>query len=221
MSKALAALVAALLATGAHADNDDAQLWTQAGISGSLTGPLELHADGALRWFDNGSHLGHVQVRGMLGWRLAGGGLLGAGYTYVRSSPVPGLETHEHRPFQQLNYGIASLGAARLVGRTRLEQRFFDERAGMALRLRQQLRLNIPLKGPEGLRGVIHVEPYFLLHDPAPRAPTGLNQVRTFAGLNIPVAGALSMEVGYMNQHIVAGTDRTNHALSIGFSSSF
>lgn len=220
--RAISAFVCALLAGTAHArDTDDAQIWLSAGTSGSLAGPLELHADGALRWYDSGAHLGHLQVRGMLAWRFSRSLMLGAGYTYVRNTAVGGRSTHEHRPFQQLNFPIASLGAAQLVGRTRLEQRFFEERSGLTWRLRQQVRLNIPLEGPDGLRAIIHVEPYFVLNRIGPNLPTGLNQVRSFAGLGIPLGGYTTLEAGYMNQAFAIADRRVNHALSLGLSRGF
>lgn len=216
---ALLMLLAAL--TAAPACAEDAQIWASASTSGSLRGPLELHVDVNARWFDNGAHLGHFQLRGLLGWRFKPELLAGAGYSYVRSETLAGLVAHEHRIFQQLNFPIASIGKARLVGRTRFEQRMFEEQAGMALRLRQQVRLNIPLEGPQGLRAILHTEPYFLLNQPTPIAPTGFNQIRTFAGLGIPLLGRTALEAGYMNQTFVSGATRTNHAVSLGLGTSF
>lgn len=219
---ALPALAAALLAGAAHAgDNDDAQLWISASTSGSLKGPLELHADINARYFDNASHQGHVQLRGLLGWRFSRDVMLGAGYSYVRTESLSGRVAHEHRIFQQLNFPIATIGDARLVGRTRLEQRMFEGQEGTALRLRQQIRLNIPLEGPKGLRAIVYTEPFFLLNRPVSGAPTGLNQVRSFAGLGIPLTKGVSLEAGYLNQAIAVGAKPVNHALSLGLNTSF
>jgi hypothetical protein len=219
---ALPVLAAALLSGAAHADdNDDAQVWMSLSTSGSLKGPLELHADVNTRHFDNATHLGHVQLRGLLGWRVSRDVLVGAGYSYVRTESLSGRVAHEHRVFQQLNFPIAKIGDARLVGRTRFEQRMFEEQDGVLLRLRQQIRLNIPLEGPKGLRAILYTEPFFLLNKPVPNVPTGLNQVRSFAGLGIPLASKVSLEAGYLNQAAATGDRRVNHALSLGLSTSF
>lgn len=216
----LAGASAALAPAGAAAS--DAQLWAAVSTSMPLAGPLELHADMNARWFDNASNYGHFQVRGMLGWRVRPQLLLGGGYSYVRSELPSGRTVHEHRLFQQLNMQFAELGRARLTGRTRFEQRSIREADGVALRLRQQVALSIPLEGPPGLRAILNTEPFFLLNAPdGTSPPTGLNQVRSFAGLGIPIAKGVALEAGYMNQFILAGDDRANHILNIGLTTRF
>jgi hypothetical protein len=213
-------MAAALAGTGVQAS--DAQVWAAVSGSGSLSGPLELHADMNNRWYDNGASHAHFQLRGMLAWRFPSQALLGGGYSYVRTETQAGRVVHEHRLFQQLNLPIASIGKARLTGRTRLEQRRFEELDGVAIRLRQQVSLAIPLDGPSGLRAILSTEPFFLLNAPdGTTAPTGLNQVRSFAGLGIPIMQGVALEAGYMNQFILAGDDRANHVLTIGLSTRF
>jgi hypothetical protein len=220
---ALSVLAAALLSGAAHADdNDDAQVWLAMSTNTSIKGPLELHADINTRHSDNARHLGHVQLRGLLGWRFSRELMLGAGYSYVRTEALDGRVAHEHRIFQQLNFPIAGLGNARLVGRTRFEQRLFEERDGVALRLRQQIRLNIPVDGaPKGTRVILYTEPFFLLNEPVPGASAGLNQVRSFAGLGTPLIKGVTLEVGYLNQAITMGPKPLNHALSVSLGTSF
>jgi hypothetical protein len=216
----LAAALAVALPASAD-DIDDAQVWLAINAAGSIKGKLEGQFDVNTRHFDNATHLGHVQVRGLLGWRFSKDVLLGAGYSYVYNESQSGRVVEEHRIFQQANFPIARIGKAQLVGRTRLEQRTFSNIDGVALRLRQQVRLNVPLEGPKGLRAIIYTEPFFLLNRPTGSAPTGLNQIRSFAGLGIPVTGNSSLEAGYMNQAIFPGQDRFNHVLNMGFSIRF
>ena len=47
------------------------------------------------------------------------------------------------------------------------------------------------------------------------------HEFRTFAGLGIPLNSRLTLETGYMNQSVVAGADRMNHALSIAVNAKF
>lgn len=220
---ALPVLAAALLSGAAYADDsDDAQLWLAMSTSGSLKGPLELHADINTRYLDNATHLGHVQLRGLLGWRFSRDVMLGAGYSYVRTEALSGQVAHEHRIFQQLNFPIAKIGDARLVGRARFEQRMFEGRDRVALRLRPQIRLNIPIEGaPKGTRAILYTEPFFLLNEPVAGASAGLNQVRSFAGLGTPLVKGVTLEAGYLNQAITMGPKPINHALSLSLSTSF
>ncbi len=211
-----ALLLAAPSARAEDGDFDDAQIWTSYSASGQIKGDLAGAFDVAVRFTDTASRLGHLQVRGLLGWRINPGFIVGAGYSYVRTESAIGRVAHEHRMFQQASYPLFRLDGVALTGRTRLEQRSFEEISGTAWRLRQQVRATVPLRGPSGLRAVFHTEAYVLLNAPIADAPAGFNQIRTFAGLGFPLFGNTAMEAGYLNQTLFPGADRHNHVLSIG-----
>ena len=220
-------LVVALLAgaPAARANSDDAQAWLSLSATKKLSDSFDLVMDVNSRHFDNATHLGHIQARGMIGWKPDGGksgGLLGLGYSYVWTKSLDGETVHENRIFQQASYPLLEFGKAELVGRTRLEERWYSNVDGMFVRLRQQVRLNVPLQGPEGLRAIVHTEALILLSTPQKDDDgEGFNQFRSFAGLGIPLTDSLALEAGYLNQTIVKGTHRTNHALSLGVSAKF
>jgi hypothetical protein len=216
------ALAALLLAPAAQAeDNDDAQVWTSLSASGQIKGNLAGAFDVNARFTDVASMVGHFQVRGSLGWRIRPGFIVGAGYTYVRSESTSGRVAHEHRIFQQASYPLFKVDDVTFTGRTRLEQRTFEEVDGTAWRLRQQVRATVPLTGPKGLRAVFHTEAFFLLNEPVGGTEAGLNQIRTFAGLGIPLFGKTGLEAGYLNQAVFPGEDRYIHVLSLGVSTAF
>ena len=209
----LAAPLIALLLVPASAraeDRDDLQVWT------SLTASV----DGNIRYYDSAAHLGQVQVRGLLGWDVAKDVNIGAGYSYVRATPRTGKDVHENRIFQQLSFPIGKIGDAKFTARTRLEERFFSNIDGMRLRLRQQVKMSVPLTGPEGLKAIVHTEAMFLLNKQGSTA-AGFNQLRTFAGLSIPLKGKTAVEAGYLNQAIFPGDNRYNHVLSLGLTTTF
>lgn len=216
-----AALCALLAAAAPALADDDAQVWLSLTATKRLSDSFDAVVDMNSRYFDNAAHYGHFQVRGMIGWKPDDNGLLGVGYSYVWNRSLTGSVVREHRMFQQANYDILTIGKAELVGRTRLEQRWFSNLDGATWRLRQQIRLNVPLQGPKGLKAIVHTEGFVLLSTPAGGADEGVNQIRTFAGLGIPMGRHLSLEAGYLNQSVVAGTDRMNHALSLGLGAKF
>lgn len=200
----------------------DTQLWLGLTNRTSLGGALELHADTNARWIDGMRHVGHIQLRAMLGRRLRSGLLMGAGYSYVRADQLSGETLLEHRPFQQLNLPLAEIGRAKITARTRLEQRVFNRFPGVTLRLRQQLSLSVPVHQRSGLEAIVETEPFFVLNRPnGSDTPTGFNQVRTFAGFNLPLNTAMAVEVGYLNQQIVPDGGRTNHNLSLTLATRF
>lgn len=214
-------ILALLLPASARAEDlDDAQVWVNAAASGKLSESLTAGFDASARFYDNASHLAHVHVRGVLGWTVAKDVQIGAGYAYARGMPRTGDDVQENRIFQQLNFPIATIGKVQFSGRTRLEERFLSNVDGMRLRLRQQVKMTVPLKGPEGLSALVHSEVMLLLNQQGSMA-AGLNQMRTFAGLSIPLRGKTALEAGYMNQAIFAGEDRFNHILSLGVTTRF
>lgn len=219
--RAGAAVLAALLAAPPAAGADDAQAWLALAATTKLSDRVDLVLDTNTRLYDNASHYGHFQVRGLIGWKPSDTGMLGVGYSYVWSRDVGAEPVREHRIFQQANYRFLKLGKAELVGRTRLEQRFFSDESGVSVRVRQQVRLNVPLKGPDGLKGIVYTEGLAMLSTPAEDRGEGINQFRSFAGLGIPLTDTLSMEAGYLNQSIVKGADRMNHILSLGLGAKF
>ena len=201
---------------------DDTQLWLAFTTRTSLAGPLELHADTNARWIDGMRHVGHIQFRAMLGWRLPSKTLVSGGYSYVRADQLSGGTVFEHRPFQQLNVPLGKIGKAQLSTRTRFEQRLFSNFSGVTLRLRQQVSLAIPIDHASGLEVIVETEPFFVLNAPSGTdVPTGFHQIRTFAGINLPISPQIAIEAGYLNQHILPDGGRTNHNLSLTLATRF
>jgi hypothetical protein len=145
--------------------------------------------------------------------------VLSQGYVYTRTSPSPGVITHEHRPFQQAFFRIAGNGkGTTLIGRTRLEERILEGSGEVALRARQWVRMNQPLG--RGFVGIATAEVFVHLNsaDWGPRA--GFDQFRAFGGIGVPLARGLWIEAGYMNQYVARRQrpDRMNHNISLTLS---
>lgn len=203
----------------ALAAQEDTQLWLAAQASIDLGGPLVLAADVQHRYTDDVSRAGQDVIRASLGYKLDGATTLAQGYAYARTDPLTGATTHEHRPFQQLNFRIAGDGKGpTLTGRLRLEERFVEGRGDMGLRLRQQVRGTVPLG--RDVFAIAATEVMANLNSTDWGQHGGLDQLRLFAGVGFPVARGVTLEGGYMNQYIVRfrRTDRMNHNISLTLS---
>ncbi len=218
----LAGFVCLLGLTGpARAVDDDFQTWQQIIASTKLrdgvSGVLEVQP----RLTDESSRLGQLLIRPSLALTLFDQTVLSLGYAYVRTSPEEGEITHEHRPWQQLAFPIASQdGVFSLTGRTRFEQRFRDDGDDVGLRLRQQIRLTVPLA--QGWQGVAWSEGFFNFNDTDWGARSGLDRWRNFAGVRIPLQDNVSLEPGYLNQFVNRrNTDLVDHVLSATLNVSF
>jgi hypothetical protein len=217
-------LAAVLIACApvAHADDDDFQTWQQVIASTKLnegvTGVLEVQP----RFTDDSSRLGQLLIRPSLGLTLFDQTVLSLGYAYVRTSPENGANTYENRPWQQLAFPIAAVkNTFALSNRTRFEQRFRDDGDDVGLRLRQQIRLTVPL-GSAGWQAVGWSEVFFNLNDTDWGARSGLDRWRNFVGVSIPVREGVAFEPGYLNQFVNRSAgDQIDHVLSATLNVSF
>lgn len=205
-----------LLCASPAAAQDDGQAWGAVLVQGPIKGDLLFWAEGQTRITDNASRLGQIIVRPAIGVRLARNTIAHLGYAFVRTDPVNGASTNEHRLWEQLIFPIARNQRGLYVwGRTRVEQRFVEGRRDTGWRLRQFVRAQLPLARGGKVSGVAFSELFYAVNTTDFGAREGFDQWRNFVGLSIPVGKRVSVEPGYLNQTIFRpGQDRTNHVLS-------
>ena len=213
---AAAALATALLAPPARAE-DDPQAWAAVIATGTVRGDLFLWLEGQARAIDDVGGGSQIVLRPGIGARIGRDAHAIAGYAFVRTDPEGGRVTCEHRPWQQVQFVPlrGPGGTPLLISRTRLEQRMVEGRDGTAWRLRQFVRLQLPLKPAPGLQLVAFTEGFFNLNATRWGVRDGVDQWRNFVGLGFPVLPNARLEPGYLNQRIRRpGEDRVNHVLS-------
>lgn len=195
---------------------DDGQAWAQALAQGSIKGDLIFWAEGQTR-FTDATRGTQIIIRPAIGLRLARDTTAHLGYAFVRTDPANGAATKEHRIWEQLSFPIVRNGRGLYVwGRSRIEQRMIEGRRDTGWRLRQFVRAQMPLRRGGKLSGVIFAEGFYAVNSTDWGARAGMDQIRTFVGLSIPVGKKVNLEPGYLNQTIFRrGPDRTNHAASI------
>jgi hypothetical protein len=204
------------------ATDDDFQAWQQLNatkkIEDGITATLEVQP----RFTEDASRLGQLLIRPYVGFTLFDQTVLSLGYAYVRTSPSNGPVTHEHRPWQQLAFPILSRpGLFTLSSRSRFEQRYREDGDEIGLRLRQQLRLMLPIAGTDW-QAVAWSEAFFHLNDTDWGAEAGLDRWRNFAGVSIPVGEGVTLEPGYMNQFVNQTTiDQVDHIVSVTLNMNF
>lgn len=212
-----AGLAALVIVSPASAADDDAQVWTSVttttALSKTIDATLELHS----RFTDDVSRAGQVLIRPSVTLKLPRGWSVAAGYVYARTRFAGTPANDEHRTWQQIAYAFSRNETTGLMigGRTRIEQRFRPDAAGTGWRLRQQLRAQVPLAGSDTIRAVVWNETFVGLNTTAWDRHHGVDQVRTFVGVSLPVAERITLEPGYLNQTIFRiGPDRVNHILA-------
>lgn len=207
----------ALLASGAPAAAADVQNWDGLVVQGPVTGRLLLWGEVQGRLVDDVSRVGQVLARTGLGLRLGRNVDVYAGYAWQHYDGAPANARDEHRIWQQISAPLwQGAGGVQLSTRWRLEQRMFEGARDTGWRLRGQLRLALPLRGPGSFGPLLWSETFYEFNSTDWGAREGLNQQRSFAGALVPVTGNLALEAGYMHQYVKrpAG-DRGNHVASL------
>ena len=193
---------------------EDVQAWPGLLVSGApRPGGVAVWGEAQLRFDDDVSRLLNKNLRVGIGREWEGGRSLYGGYAWFQTDQLGRSTTHEHRTWQQAGFPLLRRGPLRVTARLRLEQRFREEAADVAWRLRSQVRLVRRLGGEDAPGLVLQSELFTEFADTrwGVRA-RAYDQVRTFAGVNLPLSKKLSLDTGYQNQSY-AGDERSgpNH----------
>jgi len=221
MTRSLLFLVLALYiiagSARVHAVEDNPGAWAVISASGSFQPERsESHwrywFDAQHRAFDVGSGISQSLVRPAIGLDLGPTVSVWAGYAYFNSRRSSGERVDEHRPWQQLSWTAHKSAHGSLGLRLRLEQRFVETGDDTGWVLRTQLRYAHRLDEAGRWQAVAFIEPFVALNNTDWGPERGVAQNRIFVGGAYRITSTLSMEFGYMNQHLrLAGEDLVNH----------
>lgn len=208
-----------LLCTPAVArTGQDEQLWVNLTAMGPVRGDIVYFAEIQPRIGDGVSRLDQALLRGAVGVKLSDRVTLYQGYAHV-AVPIAGArDVNEERSFQQLNWSIGKPWGGDLSSRTRLEQRWRSDGEDMGWRLREMLRFETPLRdGSDAVNALVYAEGFMALNNTDWGAKAGFDQLRSFAGIEVGLPGASTLELGYLNQAINqrGGNARVNHVASV------
>ncbi|TVV72302.1 DUF2490 domain-containing protein [Sphingomonas solaris] len=195
----------------------DTQAWGSVVATGTVRGDLFLWLEAQGRGTDDIGGGSQIILRPAIGARIGRDAHAVVGYAYVRTDPETGATTHEHRPWQQIQFVPfrRANGDPLVVSRTRLEQRMLEGRHGTSWRLRQMVRAQLPLARGGAIKAVAFTEGFLNLNDTRWGVRDGVDQWRTFIGVGLPVAPRLRVEPGYLNQRVFRpGEDRVNHVVN-------
>jgi len=213
---AAAALAAAQPASARTAQ--DEQLWINATVMGGVDGGLVYFAEMQPRFGQGVTELSQLLLRPAIGWKLSDRVSVYQGYARVRTAVAIGPDTTEDRSFQQISWSIGKVAGGALSSRTRIEQRWLSTGDDMGWRLREMIRYSHSLTDAKrGVAALGWVEGFFALNDTDWGARSGFDRVRTFAGLEVPLSGRSTVELGYLNQTVNGrrGATAMDHVASI------
>lgn len=220
-SRRLGQLIAALaIATPAMA-TQDSQLWTGGNVTARLSDHWRISEEITARFSDNRNGLYEIESNTLLGYSIAKGVTLWAGYTHDPNYSGGSFTVMEQRAREQITFdNFATLGPGRISGRLRVEQRWRQGLDGTGWRVRPYLKYAVPLNKRGRVAFVVTTEPFLDLNTTTFQRADGLDRVRTFVGISAPLAKNLAADLGYLNQHTFVrnGPDNDDHVASLSLS---
>lgn len=207
-------IIAPLQAAPVLSDDDDFEAWQQVIVSTQVRPGLSAHMEVQTRFDDDASNFNQLLLRPSIGFRVWKDVELTFGYAYVLTEPTSGPDTYENRIWEQIAFPILERpGDFTLSNRTRLEQRFRDDETSW--RLREQLRLTIPIGRPD-VEFVGWSEVFINLNDTNWAGEAGIDRWRNFAGIGFALGPYLRIEPGYINQLVNRPSgDTVDHILNV------
>lgn len=183
----------------AYAGTSDFQIWTPVYLTVNFTDKIQGWYEAQPRFGDDASQLNQLLLRTALGYKFADHWSLWQGYAWTPNIE-PKYKT-ENRLYQQLLYS-QKFPAINIMSRTRLEERWIKDVPGTAVRFRTLLRGQVPLADQGRWAFVVQDEIFFNLNSPTNGPDGGMDQNRTFVGINRSVNEHLNVDVGYQLQTI-------------------
>jgi hypothetical protein len=214
---ALALLGGAAVGAPAYAAKSDSQIWTNGQATVKLSDKWRLQEEMTARFSDKRNGLYEVESNTLLGYRLNKVVTIWAGYTHNPQYSSGDFTVMEHRAREQVTFdGFAKIGAGKLNGRLRLEERWRHNVDGTGWRFRPYLKYSLPIAGKTALN--LSTEPFFNLNTTPFQKQSGLDRVRNLVTVSTPLTKALSGELGYMNQHgfVRGGPDTSDNIAYFG-----
>ncbi len=198
--------------------SQDEQFWLNLTAMGSVKDEFVYFAEIQPRIGEGVSRVDQALFRGAIGWKFSPAVTLYQGFAHVVVPIEGGRDVNEERSFQQLSWTLGKPWGGELSSRTRLEQRWRSDGDQMGWRLREMIRYEKPLRpGSDAINALVYAEGFAALNDTDWGARAGFDQLRSFAGAEIGLAGASTLEVGYLNQIVNqrGGNTRINHVASV------
>ena len=208
-----------MIATPANAKTQDTQVWATVGLTLPISGALSGGVEYSLRTGDNNARLSTTFIRSSLSYKISKAVSTKFGYAWIAVHPDGGAAVRESRLYEEMNWTLGHTVSGTWGLRTQIEQRFLEGRRHIRWRLRERLKLAVPLR-PSGPGLVFTSEYIFALNSTDYGAQAGFDQTRNFVGISIPLSGHATVDAGYMNRYVFrrGAADRDDHIFPITLS---
>jgi hypothetical protein len=208
------------LSTPASAKSDQ-QVWTTANATVKLGDDWRFQQEFTARFSDNRKGLYEIESVSLLGYRVAKDVTVAAGYVHNPQYSEGDFTVMERRAREQVTFdNLARIAGGKISARMRLEQRWREHVDATGWRARPYVKFSLPLGPGSKTSLTFSNETFFNLNSTPFQRQDGLDRIRTLIGFNTPLTKAVSLEVGYLNQHgfVRGGDDTDDHVASFSVS---
>jgi hypothetical protein len=216
------AVLLLVLAARANAQNEDFGVWLGGFVNGKLppalndtSGSWRAWLDVQVRFGDDASRFSQGILRPGVGYSLSRAWTVWLGYAYIRTEPpYASTSTYEHRIWEQATWSDR-IGRTRLSSRTRLEERFVSTGSQTGWRLREFVKLSVPLGSIWS--AVLYDEYFYNLNSTNYGATAGSDRNRFFIGPGVSISPQLTIEAGYLHQYVFGtnAPDKSDDILAV------
>lgn len=219
---AAAALACCIAEVPAHAQDEDAQLWTSITAAFDLGSDTTFSSQVVSRFSDKAEGLAELQLQADVEKKLSERLSLGAGYSFVPRYERGRLTTREHRIRQQVSTALGEVLGGEVEARVRLEQRWRDDGDDVMFRLRPRLMWTRVI-GPDDLELRLWHESFVQLNDSDWGGEARYSRMRNQVSLQRSLGEAITGEFGYLNQYSLSKdeADELVHALTFALNFDF
>ncbi|MFN4039775.1 MAG: DUF2490 domain-containing protein, partial [Erythrobacter sp.] len=208
-------LLAAVIAVPAAAADEDTAVWNAQFIKfyADKEHKIFVRLESQQRITDDVSQLGQFIFRPYVAYQVKDNLQVGGGYAYFRSESglVDGGFVFEHRAFAEVNYRVLDRPGLKLDTRTLLESRQYENIPDQIIRARFLVQGTIPIT-QRGM-GLVFFNEFLYNVNGSQNFDAGVEQLRNFGGVVIPVKRNVDFLTGYMNQYSLNSgrEDSMNH----------
>jgi hypothetical protein len=198
-----------------HAADEDNRLWQTIIGEGKFNDNTAWYLELQGRIKDDIENFDQGFFRPALNFKITDQSKFWIGYAYIDTKATD-LHSYEDRWWQQFQYDSSYKDLAWL-SRTRIEQRHLSTEDQTAYRLRQQMRVSLPINRINNLHLLFWDEVFWNINDTQWAGDNGFNQNRLFTGLMFKYNDASRFEIVYLNQYINGtngSSNQINHVLS-------
>ncbi len=178
---------------------NDFGLWTAININAPITDKVQSRFQISPRWLDDVTDFNQFILHGLLGYKFNKYVSFYQGYAWS-TLYIPNFR-REQRPYQELLF-FHNIDKLSFEHRFRLDERFMQDVDGVSMRARYRIKGSYPLGMSKKWSLIMFDELFVILNSKDDGPQAGIDQNRTYIGINRKLNENMNIDLGYQLQQI-------------------